>query len=105
MRFIETSVFTRHVKKSLREEEYRALQRVLLYRPEQGALIPESGGLRKIRWGAGERGKRSSHRIIYYWDTLTSTFYMLMIYAKNQQEDLTREQLRILRRLVKEEFK
>ena len=52
MHFVETLIFTEEVRDLLGEEEYRALQLALLFRPEQGALIKGSGGLRKIRWGA-----------------------------------------------------
>jgi hypothetical protein len=58
MRFVETPIFTVEVQKLLGEEEYRALQLALLFRPEQGALIKGSGGIRKIRWGAKGKGKR-----------------------------------------------
>ncbi|MBT3276217.1 MAG: type II toxin-antitoxin system RelE/ParE family toxin [Spirochaetales bacterium] len=89
----------------LRDDEYRALQAALLLRPEQGLLIQGSGGLRKIRWGTRSGGKRGGHRIIYYWDGKSETFYMLFIYAKSEREDLTREQIKALREIVREEFK
>lgn len=44
-------------------------------------------------------------RIIYYWDESTERFYMLYVYRKNEQEDLTAHQLKTLTRLVREEFK
>jgi mRNA-degrading endonuclease RelE of RelBE toxin-antitoxin system len=105
MRFIETPVFTREVKKLLNDDEYRALQLALLLRPEQGDLIPRTGGLRKIRWGIKRRGKRGGVRVIYYWDKKLETFYLLLVFPKSKQEDLTPEQTRILSRLVREEFK
>ena len=83
----------------------RALQIALLLRPEQGPLIPRSGGLRKIRWAAAGRGKRGGIRVVYYWAPAESAFYMLYLYAKNEQGDLTAEQVRLLGRLVREEFK
>ena len=67
MRFIETPIFTKELRKSLRDEEYRSLQLALILRPEQGDIIPGSGGLRKIRWGAKGKGKRGGCRIIFYW--------------------------------------
>ncbi len=105
MRFIETPIFTSDVGSFLEDDEYRALQLALLLRPEQGALIRGSGGLRKLRWGAKGKGKRGGYRVIYYWDKAQETFYMLLVYAKSQQEDLTQAQLKVLRRLVREEFK
>ncbi len=55
MRFVETRVFTGLVCEILEDDEYRALQSSLLLRPEQGPVIPGSGGLRKVRWGTKGR--------------------------------------------------
>lgn len=64
MRFVETPIFTREVEALLEDEEYRALQWALFFRPEQGRIIPGSGGLRKLRWSAREKGKRGGLRLI-----------------------------------------
>jgi len=105
MRFVETPIFTREVRNLLEDEEYRALQLALLLRPEQGTLIPSSGGLRKLRWGQKAKGKRGGCRVIYYWDRKQETFYMLLVYPKSKQEDLSPAQIKVLSKLVKEEFK
>jgi hypothetical protein len=102
--FIETPVFTDLVERQLDDEPYRALQLTLLLRPEQGTVIPGSGGLRKIRWAAEGRGKRGGMRIIYFWEKTKATCYMLFLYRKNQQGDLTAAQIRTLARVVREEF-
>ena len=44
-------------------------------------------------------------RLIYYWDKDDDAIYMLFVYPKSDQEDLTPSQLRVLRKLVKEELK
>ncbi|MDQ2664783.1 MAG: hypothetical protein M3Z05_02130 [Gemmatimonadota bacterium] len=49
MRFIETPVFTSSVRRLLDDDQYRALQLALVFRPEQGKLIPGAAGLRKLR--------------------------------------------------------
>lgn len=104
MRFVETPIFTELVCKRLDDEDYRALQSTLMLRPEQGPVIPGSGGLRKIRWSAEGRGKRGGIRVIYFWDKRSLTFYMLYLYQKNEQGDLSATQIRTLARLVREEF-
>jgi len=104
MIFIETPVFTKDVRECLSDEEYRGLQLALLLRPEQGSVIRGSGGLRKVRWKAKGRGKRGGIRVIYYWIKPEDTIYMLMLYDKTHQEDLTPAQAKILARLVREEM-
>ncbi len=104
MRFVETPIFTTTIRSALAEEDYRALQVALLLRPEQGPVIPRSGGLRKVRWAGSGRGKRGGLRIIYYRHPAEETFYMLYVFAKSAQEDLTPSQLQTLRRLMQEEL-
>lgn len=43
--------------------------------------------------------------MIYYWVTADDVCYMLYVYAKNEQGDLTPAQVRTLAQLVREEFK
>ena len=50
------------------------------------------------------RGKRGGLRVIYYCAVNELTCYMLYLYAKNEQGDLTATQIRALARLVREEF-
>ncbi len=104
MWFVETPVFTAQIGKLLTDEGYRRLQVALALRPAQGTAIRGTGGLRKIRWGGGGRGKRGGVRVIYFWEPGTELCYMLFAYPKAEQEDLTPSQLRVLRRLIREEF-
>jgi mRNA-degrading endonuclease RelE of RelBE toxin-antitoxin system len=104
MIIIETSAFTRRVLTILSDEDYRRLQLMLVNSPEAGDVIPGSGGLRKIRWGASGRGKRGGARVIYYYAIVKECILLLLIYTKNEKDDLTRDQLTALRKLVEREF-
>jgi hypothetical protein len=101
---IETSVFTRRVLNLLSEEEYRSLQISLAGRPDAGALIREGGGLRKIRWAIEGRGKRGGARVIYFWAASRDQVLLLLIYPKNERDDLTPGQLKKLRTIVETEY-
>jgi hypothetical protein len=87
------------------DEDFRLLQVSLLLRPDQGKVIPRGGGLRKMRWALAGRGKSGGARIIYYWFAAQAVVYLLLIYSKNEQEDLTPDQLKLLRQTVEAEFK
>lgn len=100
MKFMEFGTFTRRVYELLDDEEYRAIQNVLLANPRAGVLIPGTGGVRKLRWAGSGRGKRGGLRIIYYIAMPEETFVMLFLYAKSEQEDLTPEQKRGLRLML-----
>lgn len=105
MEIKETSVFTRRIQSLLDDGSYRLLQVHLVHRPDAGNLVPGSGGIRKIRWAPEGTGKRGGARILYYWALGDETILMLFAFAKNEQADLSRHQLRQLAAIVKEEFK
>ncbi|HCS39631.1 MAG TPA: hypothetical protein DIW44_08605 [Anaerolineaceae bacterium] len=104
MEIIETSVFTRQVQLLFSDEEYRLLQSALIQHPDIGKIIPRSGGLRKMRWSLGEKGKRSGTRIIYFWAISKEQLLMLYMYAKNQTDDLSINQLRQLESIIKKDY-
>lgn len=102
MVIIETSVFQKLRDKGLDEEEFRLLQNWLSAHPDLGVLIPHGGGLRKIRWPGVNKGKRGGTRIIYYWAIKEEQILLLFFYSKNDQGDLTKDQLKRLRDSLKE---
>jgi hypothetical protein len=70
------------------------LQYTLIENPECGALVPRSGGVRKLRWAQPGRGKRGGIRVIYYAKTRDGVIWMLTIYAKNEEENIPAHVLR-----------
>ena len=100
--FRETSFFTKLVSELLTDEEYTKLQWRLIEFPDAGDVIKSSGGIRKIRQSAKGKGTRGGARVIYYFAAENQEILMLDIYAKNEREDLSVEQLRALKNLVEE---
>jgi mRNA-degrading endonuclease RelE of RelBE toxin-antitoxin system len=98
---IETAVFTKKILSVLSDGEYKELQRTLVVHPEAGDIIPGCKGIRKLRWTIPGKGKRGGLRIIYYWYKQDEKIYMLFAYKKSEQEDMTKEQLKILAEYVR----
>ena len=102
MEFIETSTFTRLITELLPDDDYRLLQAELVEDPERGALIKQGGGIRKVRFAAQGKGKSGGIRVIYYWVKDDGQIYMLLAYPKSKKDNLSDEETKILRDLVKE---
>jgi len=104
MVIIETPVFTRRVLDILSDDEYKDLQIFLAANPAAGYIIPGSNGLRKLRWRIKGKGKRGGSRIIYYWVKPKDTLLMLFLFKKNEQSNLTADQLKKLKSIITQEL-
>jgi mRNA-degrading endonuclease RelE of RelBE toxin-antitoxin system len=100
--FIESSEFTAWVSEYLPDASFEALQRELLDDPGKGAPIPGCGGIRKLRTPDPRRGKgkRGGIRVIYLVVPETNVIYLMDIYGKGEQEDLSADQKAVLKRLA-----
>ena len=87
------------------DDSYRELQNTLIACPETGKIIKGSGGIRKVRWGTDDQGKRGGIRVIYYWAANANQIFMLMVYPKKERDNLTEQQLLLLKKIVEREFK
>jgi mRNA-degrading endonuclease RelE of RelBE toxin-antitoxin system len=98
VRVFATSRYEKEVRRLLAEPEQAALQLAIAADPEAHPIVPGTGGVRKARWARQGRGKSGGVRVIYYyWRTieelaaqvLDREVYLLSIYAKNEQSDMT----------------
>ena len=104
--FIELPPFERHRQSYLNDEGFREFQRVLMTNPEAGDVIENTGGLRKIRHADEKRGKgkRGGLRIIYFWWPSGNQYWLFTVYNKDEMDDLTAAQRKILKELLKQEL-
>ena len=86
------------------DDEYKELQHYLVKHPDTGEIIQGSGGLRKLRWSASGRGKSGGARVIYYWVVSKDTLLMLFAFKKNERSDISKDQIKKLREIVKKEY-
>lgn len=69
-------------------------------------MIEGTGGLRKLRFADARRGKgkRGGLRVIYYWWQAGSQFWLYTLYDKGERDDLSPQQRKILRTMLKAEL-
>ena len=101
--FVETALFTSLITEYLTDEEYSELQYYLAEHPESGAVIPGSGGVRKLRWTHRGKGKRGDLTIIYYLRVRNGVIWMLTAYPKNVRENIPAKTLAAIRKEIENE--
>lgn len=105
--FVELPAFTRNRSACLDDPTFRAFQQELMRYPEAGDVIANTGGLRKVRFadvGRG-KGKRGGLRIIYYWWQRGEQFWLFTVYDKDETDDLSYDQRKLLRQLLEREVR
>ena len=102
MIFIETTVFTRHIAGLGAEEQLRGLQNLLLVNPNAGDVVSGLDGLRKIRMPLPGRGKRGSARVLYLFLVLADKIVFLLVYTKNDVDDLPPDMRKAVKGKIKE---
>ncbi len=96
----ETPVFVRQAKEVWTETEHDEFVLYIASNPEAGNVIPDTGGVRKVRWSRAGSGKRGGVRVIYYYHDGDRPLYLLMVYAKARREDLYPDEKRAVRALA-----
>lgn len=100
--FIETPVFTKRLHGLLDDGSYAAFQHQLADNPELGIVIEGTGGIRKVRVASHGHGKRGGSRVIYYHFSSAAQIALLLIYPKNEKDDLTSDECKTLKRIIEQ---
>jgi hypothetical protein len=102
--FIETTDFSKVRPSIIPDEDYEELKKKLADRPDWGNVMPGCGGLRKLRIADPKRGKgkRGGARLIYLHIQQIDHFLLLDIYGKNEKDDLSSDDKKILKQLAQE---
>jgi len=89
----------------LSRQEHEDLVWFLAAQPDSGDEIPGTGGVRKVRVSARGRGKSGGVRVLYYYYDLEGPLYALFLYAKNEQDNPTPEQFKLMIQIAAESKK
>ena len=104
--FVELPAFAKYRADYLDDEGFRGLQQSLLKNPEAGEVIEGAGGLRTLRQGDQRRGKgkRGGLRVIYYWWDGGRQFWLFTLYDKDEMENLSADEKKVLKGMLKAEL-
>lgn len=100
--FIEVPLFSKRWKEiGLDDDDLLALQIILLKDPESGPVMSGTGGIRKVRFPLEHRGKSGSVRVCYTDFSEYEVVYLITAFTKDEQSNLSDEEKRVLKKLVK----
>jgi len=103
MQIVRTNRYRKDLKRiGATTAEVAGLEQSIAADPTVGDVIPGLGGIRKVRFGLGTKGKRGGARAIYFLMVADDVAVMLFAYAKNEQEDLTKDQRKAALEIMKE---
>lgn len=86
----------------LLDEDLRLLEVDIMKAPKKAPIIPKTGKLRKMRWEYNGKGKRGGARICYIHFEAQQTIYLMLLYAKNEKEDLTEDEKKQIKAMIDE---
>ncbi len=82
------------------QKDYEEFKKELAENPEIGDPLSGTGGVRKIRLKSSSRGKSGGFRVCYFYYVAEEAVYLLFIFPKNEQENLTVEQKKDLKTIA-----
>lgn len=106
---VELGSFSREANGLFSRDEIEGLIAYLANHPSEGAVIPGTGGVRKLRWRARGKGKSGGARVIYFFRDLNMPLYLLTVYGKGEKIDLSMSEKKqiqaIVEQIVKEQWR
>lgn len=97
----ELPEYIRRANELLSEAERKAVIDYLAAHPLNGDIMEGTGGIRKLRWASGGKGKSGGVRIIYYYHDPRIPLYLLTVFGKNEKSNVTKSERNELAKLVK----
>ena len=94
---VETVLFQKQWPLYWSEDERGEFAAYIAEYPDAGDVVPESGGIRKVRWRRKGTGKSGGVRIIYFTRTVDEEIVLLTLYAKAKTDNITGAKLKEIR--------
>ncbi len=98
---IETPLFSKLWPAYWTEDERGAFAAFMAEHPDEGDVVPGSGGVRKVRWSRAGTGKSGGVRVVYFVRNELGELVLLFMYAKSKLDTLKASTLKEMRDAVK----
>jgi hypothetical protein len=85
---IETPIFQSMVASAWSEAEAEEFVSFICENVQAGEVIPQTGGLRKVRWSRAGMGKRGGARVIYFTRLAAGEVVLIAVYAKAKFDNM-----------------
>jgi hypothetical protein len=99
---VETHLFQKQWPLYWSEDERGEFAVYIATFPDAGDVVPESGGIRKVRWRRAGTGKSGGVRVIYFTRTAEEEIVLLTLYAKAKTDNITGAKLKEIRRALED---
>jgi mRNA-degrading endonuclease RelE of RelBE toxin-antitoxin system len=97
---VETPSYLADAERLFSSDERKAIVDRLAVDPTCGVVIPGSGGIRRVRFGFGARGKSGGARIIYLFSGMNLPVFILAVFAKNEKANLSAADRNLLGKMI-----
>jgi hypothetical protein len=97
---VETAPYLSDAERIFTAEERGEILDAVASDPTCGVVVPGSGGIRKVRFAFGGRGKSGGARIIYFYGGDEIPIFLLAAFAKNEKSDLSGKERAALAKAV-----
>jgi len=87
---VELPEFQRNALSLLNASEKQAIVSYLAAHPQSGAIMQGTGGIRKLRWATGSKGKSGGVRVIYYYYNESIPLFLLTVFGKSGKANLSK---------------
>lgn len=96
----ETRHYASRAEKLLTLPERNAVIETIAADPLKGDLIQGTGGIRKLRFATGHKGKSGGVRVVYYYYDDYAPIFLLDLFGKNEKSNLSKAERNALAQVV-----
>lgn len=97
---VELPEFQRRAEALITEQEKQSIINYLALHPHAGVIMKGTGGIRKLRWATGGKGKSGGARVVYYFHNESMPLFLLTLFGKSEKANLSKSERNELARFT-----